>query len=169
MAPCQGACTARPEQRERRAGPRRLLTRDAFEIMSITYISASQQKHAAQSFAFFSSIAMLIPVLIPIWIAASIFVYAAVAHHPNPRVRDYVKYPAYRFYGVVGALVAVLNFSSPMASVVGGALPLAILIWILCLLVVVPLGVRDFLRAGREPWQDMQFESDEHEQKETIE
>jgi len=45
---------------------------------------------------------------------------------------------------------------------VGGAIPLAIIIWVVCILVVVPLGIRDLLRAKNEPWQDMAFESDEH-------
>ena len=130
--------------------------------MSIKTISAAQQKRAAQCFPFFSSIAMLVPVLIPIWIAASIFVYAAVVSHPNPRVYEYTRYTGYRFYSVVGALVVILNFSSHLASMAGGALRLALIIWALGVLIVVPLGVRDVVRAAREPWRDMQFETDEN-------
>ncbi|MDP2248141.1 MAG: hypothetical protein Q8J65_08415 [Nitrosomonadales bacterium] len=130
--------------------------------MSIKTITAKQQMRAAQSFSFFSSIAVLIPVLIPIWIAASIFVYAAAACHPNPKVCDYIKYSGYRFYGLVGALVAVLNFSSHLAKMAGGVYQLVAIIWVLGILIVVPLGVRDVLRARKEPWQDMEIESDDH-------
>ncbi len=133
--------------------------------MSIKVVTAKQQMHAAQTFTFFSIIAvLLLPAIIPmlLWIAASIFVYAAAACHPNPKVCDYIKYSGYRFYGVVGALVVILNFSSHLAKMAGGAIQLAAIIWVLCILVVVPLGIRDLLRAKKEPWQDMEFESDEH-------
>lgn len=130
--------------------------------MAIKIVTAKQQMRAAQSFPFFSSIAVLIPVLIPIWIAASIFVYAAAACHPNPKVCEYIKYSGYRFYGYVGALVAVLNFSSHLAKMAGGVYQLAAIIWVLGILVVVPLGVRDVLRARNEPWQDAEIECDDY-------
>ena len=126
--------------------------------MPTKIITAKQQQRAAQSFAFFSSIAVLVPVLIPIWIAASIFVYASAAHHPNEKVCHYLRFAGYRFYGLVGALVAVLNFSPQMAKWVGGGMNLAIIIWIISILVIIPLGVRDILRAKNEPWQDMPVE-----------
>ncbi|MEO8418401.1 MAG: hypothetical protein ABI475_06740 [Methylophilaceae bacterium] len=122
-------------------------------------ITAKQQRRAAQSFSFFSCIAILVPVLVPIWIAASIFVYAAVAHHPNPKVRSYLVPAGYRFYGLVGGLVATLNFSSLMIKWVGSGMHLMIIIWIIAILIVIPLGVRDIARANREPWQDMQVEA----------
>lgn len=123
-------------------------------------ITSKQQKRAAQSFNFFSCIAILLPVLIPLWIAASIFVYAAVAHHPNQKVRSYLVPAGYRFYGLVGGLVAALNFSPQMAKWVGGGVHLAIIIWIIAILIVIPLGVRDIVRANREPWLDMQVEAE---------
>jgi len=128
--------------------------------MPTKIVAAKQQLRAAQSFNFFSCIAILLPVLIPIWIAASIFVYAAVAHHPNQKVRSYLVPAGYRFYGLVGGLVATLNFSSQMAKWVGGGMHLAIIIWIIAILIVMPLGVRDMLRAKKEPWQDMVIESE---------
>lgn len=133
--------------------------------MSIKTITAKQQMRAAQTFTFFSIIAvLLLPAIIPmlLWLAASIFVYAAAACHPNPKVCDFVKYSAYRFYGIVGTLVVLLNFSPQLAKMAGGAIPLAIIIWLVCILIVMPLGIRDLLRAKNEPWQDMQIESDEH-------
>ncbi|BCM25801.1 hypothetical protein [Methyloradius palustris] len=128
--------------------------------MTTSIISAKQQMRSAQAFAFFSSIAVVIPVLIFIWIAASIFVYAAVANHPNQRVRDYLIPAGYRFYGLVGTIVVIYNFSSQLAKWAGGYWSLAIIIWIAGILIVVPLAIRDIMRAEREPWQEMQLETE---------
>ncbi|MEZ0231741.1 MAG: hypothetical protein ACAH12_02785 [Methylophilaceae bacterium] len=131
--------------------------------MATKTITAKQQMHAAQSFAFFSSVSViLLPTIFPmfLWIAASIFVYASLACHPNAKICDYVKYSGYRFYGVVGGLVALLNFSSQLSKLAGGTLNLILIVWIVSILIVVPFGVRDILRAKREPWQDMQVETD---------
>lgn len=126
--------------------------------MAEKLITAKNQRLSAQGFNFFSCIAVMVPVLIPIWIAASIFVYASSAYHPNPRVCEFIRHGGYRFYGLVGALVAVLNFSSQMAKWVGGGWNLALIIWGIAILVVVPLGLRDILRAQKAPWQDMTVE-----------
>ncbi len=129
--------------------------------MATKTVTAKEQMRAAQRFTFFSIIAVLLmPAVIPmlLWLAASIFVYAAAACHPNPKVCDFVKYSAYRFYGIIGALVVVLNFSPQMIKALGHWSYLVGLIWIICLLIVVPLGIRDLMRAKREPWQDMQIE-----------
>lgn len=118
---------------------------------------------AAQSFSFFSCVAVvLMPLVIPmlLWIAASIFVYAAAACHPNPKVCDFIKYSGYRFYGLVGGLVIVLNFSPQLAKAVGGSYALIAIIWAISLLVVVPLGIRDILRAKREPWPELNVETE---------
>lgn len=131
--------------------------------MATKLITAQQQRRAAQSFAFFSSLAVLLmPALIPmlLWIAASIFVYCAVANHPNPRVRDYLTPAGHRFYGLVGAIVVLLNFSPQMAKWVGGWWQLGLIAWIISILVVVPLAVRDIMRAQKELWQDLSIDVD---------
>ncbi len=128
--------------------------------METGIVSAKQQMQSAQAFAFFSSIAVLIPVLIPIWIAASIFVYAAIANHPNQRVREYLVPAGHRFYGLVGILVVILNFSSQLAKWAGGGLNLSLIIWVAAILIVVPFAIRDILRAKHEPWQEMQLETE---------
>ncbi|MDR5172439.1 hypothetical protein ACKF11_12305 [Methylobacillus sp. Pita2] len=129
--------------------------------MATKIITAKQQMRAAQSFPFFSSLAVVIPVLIPFWIAASIFTYASMANHPCTRVCDYLVPAGYRFYGLLGAWVVLLNFSSNMAGWVGGGLNLALIIWAVSVLVIVPLGVRDILRARKEPWQEYTVETTE--------
>jgi len=139
--------------------------------MPVKTITADQQRRDAQIFNILSCAAViLMPVVVPtlLWIAASIFVHASIAHHPNMRVREFLYPGGYRFYGLVGALVVVLNFSGIMSKWIPGVLPIGPLhlpmfwvgVWIVALLVVVPLGVRDILRARRENWQDMTVETD---------
>ncbi len=138
--------------------------------MPVKIITAAQQRRDAQLFNILSCGAIgLMPLIIPtlLWIAASIFVHASIAHHPNLRVRELLYPGGYRFYGMVGALVVVLNFSSIMSSWIPGVIKLGPLhlpmfwvwVWLLSLLVVVPLGVRDILRAKNENWQDMTVEA----------
>lgn len=131
--------------------------------MASKLITAKQQMRSAQSFAFFSSLAViLMPAIIPmlLWIAASIFAYCAVACHPNPRVQAYLTKAGHRFYGLVGSLVVLLNFSSQMSKAAGGWLNFWLIVWAVSILVVVPFGIRDILRAKQEPWQDMQVETE---------
>ncbi len=118
---------------------------------------------AAQSFSFFSCIAvLLLPLVIPmlLWIAASIFVYAAAANHPNDKIKEFIRFSGYRFYGLVGSLVVILNFSPQISKAVGGWMHLILIIWGIAILVVIPLGIRDILRAKREPWKTMDFVKD---------
>jgi hypothetical protein len=126
-------------------------------------ISASQCRSSAQIFIIGSIISVLVPPLLMVWIAASIFAYASVAHHPDMRVREYQRWAGYRFYGLVGTLVVVLNFSGAMQSWLGGGMNLLLTVWVLSLLVIVPLGIRDLIRISRENWQDMLVEVQVHE------
>lgn len=126
-------------------------------------ISASQCRRSAQLFIIGSIISVLVPPLIMVWIAASIFAYASVAHHPNMRVREYQLWAGYRFYGLIGTLVVVLNFSGEMKAWVGGGVNLLLAVWAVSLLVIVPLGIWDLIRISRENWQDMLVEVRVHE------
>ncbi len=138
--------------------------------MPAKLITAAQQRRDAQIFNVLSCIAIVfMPIVVPtlLWIAASIFVHASIAHHPNHRVREFLYPGGYRFYGLIGALVVVLNFSGIMSKWVPGVIPLGplhlpmfwILVWLTGVLVVVPLGVRDILRARREHWQNITVET----------
>ena len=126
-------------------------------------ISASQCRRSAQIFIIGSMISVLFPPLLMIWIAASIFAYASVAHHPDIRVREYQRWAGYRFYGLVGTLVVVLNFSGEMKAWLGGGMNLLLTVWGVSLLVIVPLGIRDLIRISRENWQDILVEVQVHE------
>ncbi|HUX62480.1 hypothetical protein [Sulfuricella sp.] len=126
-------------------------------------ISAAQCRRSAQIFIIGSIIAVLVPPLLMVWIAASIFAYASIAHHPDMRVREYQRWAGYRFYGLVGTLVVVLNFSGAMQAWLGGGKNLVFTVWVVSLLVIVPLGIRDLIRISRENWQDMWVEVQVHE------
>lgn len=126
-------------------------------------VSAAQCRRSAQIFIIGSMISVLVPPLLMVWIAASIFAYASVAHHPDMRVREYQRWAGYRFYGLVGTLIVVLNFSGEMKDLLGGGMNLLFTVWALSLLVVVPLGIRDLIRIHRENWQDMMVEVQVHE------
>lgn len=139
--------------------------------MPVKTVTAASQRRDAKLFNIFSCAAVgLMPLIIPtlLWIAASIFVHASVAHHPNPRVREFLYPGGYRFYGLVGALVVLLNFSPQMSKWVPGVIPMGPLhlpmfwvwVWVAALLVVIPLGLRDILRANKENWQDMTVEAE---------
>ncbi len=137
--------------------------------MPVKTITAAAQRRDARLFNICSCTAVsLMPFIIPtlLWIAASIFVHASIAHHPNQRVRDFLYPGGYRFYGAIGTLVVVLNFTPQMSKWVPGVLPLGLLnlpvfwvwVWAAAILAVIPLGIRDILRASREDWQDMTVE-----------
>lgn len=126
-------------------------------------ISANQCRRSAQLFIIGSMIAVLVPPLVMIWIAASIFVYASVAHHPDLRVREYQRWAGYRFYGIAGTLVVILNFTGEMKALLGGAFNMWATVWAVSIMIVVPSGIRDLIRISRENWQDMKVEVEVHE------
>jgi hypothetical protein len=123
-------------------------------------ITAAQSRFSAKLFTWASMVVSLLPPLLMIWIAASIFVYASIAHHPNPVVVHYNKWSGYRFYGVTGFLVI---FGQPIYSLIGDwkiALPL---LWGILAVVVIPWGIVDIVRANRENWQDIIIEAPANE------
>ena len=122
-------------------------------------ISAAQQRISARIFNLASMIAVLFPPLLMIWIGASIFAYASVAHHPNPKVVHYNRFAGYRFYGVAGAMVVL---GQPIYGLFGNWHGL-LAVWAIMALVVIPLGLRDLIRVQRENWQDIEIEVNTHE------
>ncbi len=120
----------------------------ASTLISISLFSLGQ--FVSDKKMAFLPMAMSLPPLM-IWLAASIFVYASIAHHPNLAVRHFNKWAGYRYYGVVGTLTILAN---DIASLPGGWG----LVWGLFFLALVPWSVYDIWRAGRQPWQDMEIE-----------
>ena len=103
----------------------------------------------SQNIAFLPFVLSLPPVML--WLAGSIFVYATIAHHPNPRTVYYNKWAGYRFYGVMGSMVVI---GAPIYSLVGGWQGLMLVLG-LAVVVIVPWAIYDLYRAAREPWQDI--------------
>jgi hypothetical protein len=107
---------------------------------------------ASHKIGFLPFVLSLPPVMI--WLGASIFVYASVAHHPNPRAAHYNKWAGYRFYGVMGSLVVV----GPMIYGLLGGWQGLMLVLGLAVAIIVPWAIYDIIKAAREPWADMVIE-----------
>lgn len=122
--------------------------------MASKTITGNSALFAARLFNIASITATLIPPLLMIWIAASIFTYASIAHHPNPRTVYYNRISGYRFYGATGAMVI---FGQPIYSLFENWYGL-VAAWLILVVVVVPFGIWDIFRAGRESWEDLIIE-----------
>lgn len=122
--------------------------------MASKTITGNSALFAARLFNIASITATLIPPLLMIWIAASIFTYASIAHHPNPRTVYYNRISGYRFYGATGAMVI---FGQPIYSLFENWHGL-VAAWLILVVVVVPFGIWDIFRAGRESWEDLIIE-----------
>src|SRR5574340_379770 len=109
---------------------------------------------ASQKIGFLPLVLSLPPVMI--WLGASIFVYASIAHHPNPLTAHYNKWAGYRYYGVMGSLVVI----GPMIYGLLGGLQGVMLVVGFAVAIIVPSALFDIYRAAREPWQDMTIEVD---------
>lgn len=113
-------------------------------------IPAASSRKAAKIFYYGNLLAVLIPLPVFIlWFGASMFVYAMFRHHPNPRVGYYTQIAAYHYYGLAGLMVPVLTFAA-----VDFFVKWWWALWLLCLIVIVPLSVRQILRINRETWHD---------------
>jgi hypothetical protein len=108
---------------------------------------------AGQKIGFLPFVLSLPPVML--WLGASIFVYASIAHHPNARAAHYNKWAGYRFYGVMGSLVVV----GPMLYGLLGGWQGLMLVLGLAVLIIVPWAIYDIFKAAREPWQDITIEA----------
>ncbi|MBN8765019.1 MAG: hypothetical protein ABT22_11110 [Thiobacillus sp. SCN 64-317] len=109
---------------------------------------------ASQKIGFLPLVLSMPPIMI--WLGASIFVYASIAHHPNPRTAYYNKWAGYRYYGVMGSLMV---FGAPLYDLFDGWKGL-MLVMGLAVTIIVPWALFDLYRAAREPWQDMTIEVD---------
>ncbi len=118
-------------------------------------LSAQSCRFSAQIFNLASIVAVLLPLpLLMIWVGASMFVYAANAHHPDERVARYTRRAGFRFYAVAGSLVIA---GQPIISTLG-AVKGVIVIWILLALGIIPAALWDIFKARREVWRDILLE-----------
>jgi len=124
----------------------------ASTLLAVTLFGLGQLV-ADKKLAFLPMAMSLPPIMI--WLAASIFVYASIAHHPNERVRHYNKWAGYRYYAIVGALTILANDLAQLPSGWMG-------VWTLMIAALVPWALYDVWRAGREPWRDMEILREVH-------
>ena len=82
------------------------------------------------------------------------FVYAMYRHHPNPLVGSYTQKAAYYFYGLAGFLIVVLTFAP---KVLFENINYALLLWLVCALVLIPLSIREIIKINKENWKDIEF------------
>lgn len=118
--------------------------------MKTVVIDAKAARRAALAFNLGSVIAAVFVPLLMLWIGASMFVYASMAHHPNEKVVAYNRWAGYRFYGVSGFLVI---FGSPIYSIFNNWEGIMVL-WGILFAVVVPAGVWAMIRAHKDEWSD---------------
>ena len=128
--------------------------------MATKVVTGKQSLFAARLFSIISIIASLIPPLLMIWVAASIFVYASIAHHPNPRTVYYNRISGYRFYGAAGAMMVL---GQAIYSFLFNNWHGLLAIWAIIAIIVVPFGLWDIIRAGREKWEDLTVEVENNE------
>lgn len=107
---------------------------------------------ASHKIGFLPFVLSLPPVML--WLGASIFVYAGIAHHPNPRTTHYNKWAGYRFYGVMGSLMVI---GPAIYGLLDGWQGLMLVLG-LAVTIIVPWALFDIYKAAREPWQDMTIE-----------
>ena len=112
---------------------------------------------ASQQIGFLPLVLSLPPLMI--WLGASIFVYASIAHHPNPRTAHFNKWAGYRFYGVMGSLVVV---GPAIYGLLGGWQGLMLVLG-LAVAIILPWALYDIYKAAREPWADMTIEVERNE------
>jgi hypothetical protein len=141
-------------------------------------ISASSSRFAAQLFNMITVVVMLVSLTalllgkllaghkigflpfvlslppVMLWLGASIFVYASIAHHPNARTAHYNKWAGYRYYGVMGSLVVI---GPAIYDLLGGWQGLMLVLG-LAVTIIVPWALFDIYKAAREPWADMTIE-----------
>ena len=113
-------------------------------------VTADSARKTAKFFYYGNLLSVLIPFPIFIlWFGAGILVYAMLRHHPNPRVGYYTQRATYHYYGLAGGLVPILTFA-PGDFFANWWWAL----WIVCVVILVPLSIRELLRINRETWHD---------------
>ena len=120
-------------------------------------VTAASCLRSARLFNYGTIAAALMPFPLGIlWIAGSMFVYAANAHHPDERVKHYIRWGGYRFYGVAGTVTV---FANDLAGAFGGGFKGWAVVWGLIMLILIPWSLYDIWKAGKEDWKDIVVEN----------
>jgi len=116
-------------------------------------LSAGSCRFAACLFNYGNIITVLLPPLGLLWIAASMVIYAMNRHHPNEKVGHYTQQAAYRIYGVIGFIVAAAIF------IPKNGLYYYLGLWVMAILIILPLSIRDLLTIRKDDWCDVEIEN----------
>jgi hypothetical protein len=122
---------------------------DADAARPVRIVSGRSSRFAAMQMDLGNLISMLLPPLPVLWFGGSMLIYALHRHHPNPRVGYYTQRAAYRFYGVMGAIIPIGTFFP------GRGITPWLIAWGIGLTVIVPWSLWSIVRIRREPWPDI--------------
>lgn len=114
-------------------------------------ISGRSSRFAAMQLDIGNLVSMLLPPLPVLWFGGSMLIYALHRHHPNPRVGQYTQQAAYRFYGVMGAIIPIGTFFP------GRGITPWLMAWGIGLAVIVPWSIWSIVRIRREDWPDLEL------------
>ncbi|MGB5451090.1 MAG: hypothetical protein WBM71_14860 [Sedimenticolaceae bacterium] len=122
---------------------------DASTSSPARIVSGRSSRFAAMQMDLGNLVSMLLPPLPLLWFGGSMLVYALHRHHPDPRVGRYTQNAAYRFYGVMGAIIPVGTFFP------GRGITSWLIAWGIGLAVIVPWSLWSIFRIRREDWPDI--------------
>jgi hypothetical protein len=114
-------------------------------------VSGRSSRFAAMQLDIGNLVSMCLPPLPVLWFGGSMLVYALHRHHPNPRVGRYTQQAAYRFYGVMGAIIPIGTFFP------GRGITPWLIAWGIGLAVIVPWSIWAIVRIRREDWPDIEL------------
>ncbi|HFD31107.1 MAG TPA: hypothetical protein ENJ28_00135 [Gammaproteobacteria bacterium] len=127
-------------------------------INEANIVTGESAKSSAKLFSYGNIVAVLIPLpMLIFWFGASIVFYATQRHHPNPRVGYYTQIAAYQYYALAGLLVPVLTFAPE-----GFFKNYWLIMWIICIVLIVPLAIMQLIKINREEWKDVTIEKQQH-------
>jgi hypothetical protein len=112
-------------------------------------VSGASSRFAAMQMDIGNLISMCLPPLPILWFGGSMLIYALHRHHPNPKVGRYTQQAAYRFYGVMGAIIPIGTFFP------GRGITPWLIAWGVGLAVIVPWSIWSIMRIRREEWPDL--------------
>lgn len=119
-------------------------------------VSGRSSRFAAMQMDLGNLISMLLPPLPLLWFGGSMLIYALHRHHPNPRVGYFTQHAAYRFYGVMGAIIPIGTFFP------GRGITSWLIAWGVGLAIIVPWSLWSIARVRREQWPDLTVDAENH-------
>ncbi|MEW6612832.1 MAG: hypothetical protein ACOY5C_06940 [Pseudomonadota bacterium] len=140
--------------------------------------AAASARRAASAFHYGNLAAALIPGFGVLWFGLSMLTFAVNSHHPDPRVLDFNRRGARNFYplmaiallflasgfgGFTGALdvanafklLGLAEFGQHLRQVAGPLANQMLDIWMLFILVMLPLTLRDLYAIRKTKWQEL--------------